>query len=53
MRIIASQTTPGVTALAYEAVLDNANSSHFIDVSEDAYYGRVAALQQLLRHVGR
>jgi hypothetical protein len=35
---IASQTTPGVTALAYEAVLDNANSSHFIDVSEDAYY---------------
>ena len=36
---IASQTTPGVTALAYEAVLDNANSSHFIDVSEDAYYG--------------
>ena len=37
--VIASQTTPGVTALAYEAVLDNANSSHFIDVSEDAYYG--------------
>ncbi len=36
---IASQTTPGVTALAYEGVLDNANSSHFIDVSEDAYYG--------------
>jgi hypothetical protein len=36
---IASQTTPGVTALAYEAVLDNANSSHFIDVSEDVYYG--------------
>jgi hypothetical protein len=36
---IASQTTPRVTALAYEAVLDNANSSHFIDVSEDAYYG--------------
>ncbi len=35
---IAPQTTPGVTALAYEAVLDNANSSHFIDVSEDAYY---------------
>ncbi|MGB7620820.1 MAG: hypothetical protein WBN92_00565, partial [Terriglobia bacterium] len=35
---IASQTTPGVTALAYEAVLDNANNSHFIDVSEDGYY---------------
>jgi hypothetical protein len=34
-----SVNTPGVTALAYEAVLDNANSSHFIDVSEDAYYG--------------
>jgi hypothetical protein len=36
---IASQTTPGVTALAYEAVLDNANSSHFIDMSQDALYG--------------
>ena len=30
---IASQATPGVVALAYGAVLDNANSSHFIDVS--------------------
>lgn len=30
---ITSQTQPGVTALAYEAVLDNANSSHFIDVA--------------------
>ena len=29
---LSSQATPGVTALAYEAVLDNANSSHFIDV---------------------
>jgi hypothetical protein len=36
---IAPQTTPGVTALAYEAVLDNANSSHFIDVGQDGLYG--------------
>jgi hypothetical protein len=36
---IASQTTPGVTALAYEGILDNANSSHFIDVGQDGLYG--------------
>jgi Lower baseplate protein N-terminal domain len=32
---IASQNTPGVVALAYEAFLDNANSTHFIDVHYD------------------
>jgi hypothetical protein len=32
---IASQSTPGVVALAYEAFLDNANSTHFIDVHYD------------------
>jgi hypothetical protein len=32
---IASQRTPGVVALAYEAFLDNANSTHFIDVHYD------------------
>lgn len=36
---VALQTTPGVVALAYVAVLDNANNSHFENVSEDAYYG--------------
>ena len=35
---IASQTTPGVTALAYVAVLDNANGSHFIDVAMAGAY---------------
>ncbi|MFZ0796648.1 MAG: hypothetical protein WCA13_05735 [Terriglobales bacterium] len=34
---IASQATPGVVALAYEAVLDNANNSHFIDIIYDKY----------------
>jgi hypothetical protein len=29
---IASQNTPGVVALAYEAILDNANDTHFIDI---------------------
>ena len=33
-----TETTPGVVALAYEAVLDNANSSHFIDIGQDGYY---------------
>lgn len=32
---IASQTTPGVVALAYEAVLDNANGTHFYDINYD------------------
>lgn len=32
---IAAQNTPGVVALAYEAFLDNANSTHFIDVHYD------------------
>ncbi len=29
---IASQNTPGVVALAYEAIFDNANDTHFIDI---------------------
>ncbi len=32
---IAAQATPGVVALAYEAVLDNAVNSHLIDISYD------------------
>ena len=32
---IASQTTPGVVALAYTAVLDNAANTHFVDVTYD------------------
>jgi hypothetical protein len=32
---LSAQPTPGVVALAYEAVLDNANSSHFRDISYD------------------
>jgi hypothetical protein len=32
---LASQTTPGVVALAYEAVLDNAANTHFTDISYD------------------
>jgi len=31
----ASQPTPGVVALAYEAVLDDANATHFIDIQYD------------------
>ena len=30
-----SFTTPGVVALAYEAILDNANNTHFIDINYD------------------
>ncbi len=39
---IAAQTTPGVVALAYEAVLDNANNTHLTDISYDLVgeYGR-------------
>jgi hypothetical protein len=40
---VASQTTPGVVALAYVAVLDNANSGHFIDVGMDYSYGEARA----------
>jgi hypothetical protein len=32
---IASHATPGVVALAYEAVLDNANNTHFTDLQYD------------------
>ena len=32
---IAPQNTPGVVALAYEAILDNANDTHFIDIQYD------------------
>ena len=32
---LASQTTPGVVALAYVAVLDNGMNSHFSDISYD------------------
>lgn len=32
---LASQTTPGAVALAYEAVLDNADNTHLIDISYD------------------
>jgi hypothetical protein len=32
---IAAQTTPGVVALAYVAVLDNAEDTHLIDISYD------------------
>jgi hypothetical protein len=32
---IPAQTTPGVVALAYEAILDNAVNTHFIDISYD------------------
>jgi hypothetical protein len=32
---IGSQATPGVVALAYEAVLDNGQGSHFIDIQYD------------------
>jgi hypothetical protein len=32
---ISSQTTPGVVALAFAAVLDNAGGSHLIDLSSD------------------
>src|SRR5262249_18990523 len=32
---IAAQTTPGVVALAYEAVLDNAMNTHLADISYD------------------
>ncbi len=32
---ISSQTTPGVVALSYSAILDNANGSHFIDITYD------------------
>jgi hypothetical protein len=35
---IASATSPGITALAYEGILDNANSSHFIDLGIDYNY---------------
>src|SRR5208282_25548 len=31
-RTIASQSTPGVVALAYDAILDNAGKTHFIAV---------------------
>ena len=33
-RTIASQNTPGVVALAYEAVLDNSLNTHFIDIQD-------------------
>jgi hypothetical protein len=29
---VASQNTPGVVALAYEAILDNADGTHFVDI---------------------
>lgn len=32
---IASQATPGVVALAYEAILDNASDTHFIGIQYD------------------
>ena len=32
---IAAQTTPGVVALEYAAILDNAENTHFIDVAYD------------------
>ena len=32
---IPSQATPGVVALAYEAILDNANDTHFIGIQYD------------------
>ena len=32
---IAAQTTPGVVALAYVAVLDNATNTHLVDISYD------------------
>jgi hypothetical protein len=32
---IAAQATPGVVALAYEAVLDNASNTHLFDISYD------------------
>jgi hypothetical protein len=35
---IASQTSAGVVALAYEAVLDNSSGTHFIDIAYDKYY---------------
>jgi hypothetical protein len=33
-RTIAAQNTPGVVALAYEAILDNAGDTHFIDIQD-------------------
>jgi hypothetical protein len=35
---LGQQTTPGVVALAYVAVLDNAMNTHFIDISYDKVY---------------
>ncbi len=32
---LASQASPGVVALAYEAILDNAADTHFVDISYD------------------
>lgn len=32
---VAAQSTPGVVALAYEAVLDNASNTHLIDITYD------------------
>ena len=32
---IAAQTTPGVVALAYDAILDNATNTHFVDLAHD------------------
>ncbi len=34
---ITSQSTPGIVALAYVAVLDNAENSHFIDLAADKF----------------
>jgi hypothetical protein len=38
---LAAQTTPGLVALAYVAILDNAQSTHFIDITDD-YVGNLA-----------
>ena len=35
---IPSQSTPGVVALAYDAILDNAVATHFIDIQYDLAY---------------
>ncbi len=35
---IASQSTPGVVALSYDAILDNAVATHFIDIQYDPAY---------------
>ena len=49
---LAAQATPGVVALAYVAVLDNAMNTHLVDISYDKV-GENGRIQQLLRLMGR